>query len=248
MTPDPEYITQDDSELNIIFIHSKLDEVGLTPPQFRIYAHLSRRAHSKGKAWPGVDSMAKVCRMHKETVIDCIRQLEERNMILCDRKPGKSTIYRLTAPSKWVVGNGERSEMGNGAVGNGERHLSEMGNERKSIEGSKRKESKTSPSASPESSPSILSKEAQAREIYAAYPRKVGPRKAIECIKRALQSVPFEELLRLVKLYAEAREGQPHKFTPHPATWFGQGRYHDNQEEWTNARKPKREVAPELIF
>lgn len=74
--------------------------------------------------------MATVCRMHKETVIACLRELETLGMIVIERTPGKRSVYRLTAPSKWQpVGNGERSEPGNGSgrnggtppVGNGER-------------------------------------------------------------------------------------------------------------------------------
>jgi hypothetical protein len=134
MDTDPAYITQDDGELNVIFVHSKLDDIGLTPPQFRIFAHLSRRAHSTGKAWPGIDSMAKVCRMHKETVIEVLRFLEAASMVIIKKAPGKKSVYQLTAPSKWKpVGNGERSELDNAPVGKGERNRSEMGNVRKSL-------------------------------------------------------------------------------------------------------------------
>ena len=39
---------------NIIFVHSLLDDFGLTPPQFRVYCHLARRAGKRG-AFPAVE-------------------------------------------------------------------------------------------------------------------------------------------------------------------------------------------------
>lgn len=141
MPEEPAYIIQETDEINVIFIHRSLDDLGLTANQFRLYAHLARRANNTGKAWPGIDSMSEVCRMHKETVISSINELESRGMLIVEKIKGKKNVYRLTSPSKWrVVGNGERSEMGNGVVENGERHQSEMGNVRITNKGNPKKE------------------------------------------------------------------------------------------------------------
>jgi hypothetical protein len=107
------------SEVNVLFVHSKLDDFGLTPPEFRIYCHLVRRAKD-GVAWPGIRSMAEICRLHKETVILSIASLEAMKLLQVERTPGLVTKYRLTQPSLWterqVVGNGEQLPL----VGNGE--------------------------------------------------------------------------------------------------------------------------------
>ena len=42
---------QDTSEMNVIFVHSRLDDYGLPAPSFRVYCHLARRA-GRGSAWP----------------------------------------------------------------------------------------------------------------------------------------------------------------------------------------------------
>jgi len=74
----------------------------------------------------------------------------------------------------------------------------------------------------------------QADTIYRAYPRKVGKKKALASIKRALREVEFGELLAAVREYAACRKlsGQDQRFTPHPATWFNGGRWDDDRNEW----------------
>ncbi|MCC7517867.1 MAG: helix-turn-helix domain-containing protein, partial [Verrucomicrobiae bacterium] len=94
-------LRQDRSEFNCIFVHSELDDLGLDAQEFRIYAHLARRANGRTKAWPGLSSMTKACRMNRHTVIRAIRGLEERNLIAVRRKTGGLSEYVLTAPSKW---------------------------------------------------------------------------------------------------------------------------------------------------
>ncbi len=69
-------------------------------------------------------------------------------------------------------------------------------------------------------------------EIYAHYPKKVGKAAALKAIEKALRLVTRGFLMDRAKAYAKAREGQDRQFTPHPATWFNQGRYDDDPAEW----------------
>ena len=86
------------------FIHSKLDDAGLSCPAFRVYCHLLRRMSKKNLAWPGVRSMALVCRLNKDTIGSAILELEIRKMIRVTRRRGYQT-YSLTDPSAWTVRN-----------------------------------------------------------------------------------------------------------------------------------------------
>lgn len=107
-------------------------------------------------------------------------------------------------------------------------------------ENEEQKRTKNSSSAAPkENESSIQSKVAEAQQIYAAYPRKVGRDKAIKVICKALKRVPFETMLAAVRLYAESRQDKNPNFTPHPATWFSQGRYEDDPQEWQREGKPR---------
>jgi len=74
----------------------------------------------------------------------------------------------------------------------------------------------------------------QAEMIYEAYPRKVARPAAIQAIRRALQGHSFDWLLERVQKYAECVEGSSKKFIPHPATWFNQARYDDDESDWAN--------------
>ncbi|MBN2024392.1 MAG: hypothetical protein JW809_16545 [Pirellulales bacterium] len=80
---------------------------------------------------------------------------------------------------------------------------------------------------------------AQVERVYAAYPRKVGRAAAIKAIRRALDELarradspadPVAWLADRVRAYAATRAGQDPQFTPHPRTWFSQGRFDDAPE------------------
>lgn len=68
-------------------------------------------------------------------------------------------------------------------------------------------------------------------EIYSAYPRKVGKEKALKAIEKAIHRIKAEHdhawLLGQTEAYALTRKGEDQQFTPHPATWFNEGRYDD---------------------
>ena len=67
-------IKQDTSEMGVIFVHSSIDDYPLTPFEFRIYAHLARRA-GHGTAYPSIEGMAHACKMSPETVRKAVHAL-----------------------------------------------------------------------------------------------------------------------------------------------------------------------------
>lgn len=88
------------SDFNVVFIHSRLDDYGLTPPQFRVYAHLARRAGS-GKAWPAVATIAATCRLDPKTVRKALRTLVCHKLINKKERPSNTTEYTLTPAAHW---------------------------------------------------------------------------------------------------------------------------------------------------
>ncbi len=64
-----------------MFVHSCLDDYGLTASEFRVYGHLVRRASKTDKAWPKVKNMAHVCRLHPNTVRRSLKRLVFLRMI-----------------------------------------------------------------------------------------------------------------------------------------------------------------------
>jgi DNA-binding MarR family transcriptional regulator len=81
-----------------IFVHSSLDDFGLSASEFRVFAHLYRRKNNKtGTSWPGIDSIAEKCRLAKQTVCDAIKHLERHNMLGVIRTSGSKTQYIVKA-------------------------------------------------------------------------------------------------------------------------------------------------------
>ncbi|UCC69059.1 MAG: hypothetical protein JSV79_03840 [Armatimonadota bacterium] len=85
--------------------------------------------------------------------------------------------------------------------------------------------------------------------IYEAYPRKVGRGAALKAIERALFRIakdppdgqePHVWLLLRTKKYAASKRAQKpaageRDYRPHPATWYNQERYDDDEKEWGGA-------------
>lgn len=85
---------------SIIFVHSMIDDAGLSANEFRVYCHIARRAGA-GLAFPSGDSIAEVCRMNKKTVWTVLASLEERKMVTRRNRKGTSNAYVLTTPDEW---------------------------------------------------------------------------------------------------------------------------------------------------
>lgn len=97
----PATVIQDTRDIGAIFVHSEVDDAALTPIEFRVYAHLARRAGAQG-AYPGIDSMCRVCQVGPSTIIRSIRELERRRMITVHRTEGQRNRYVLTRRSSWL--------------------------------------------------------------------------------------------------------------------------------------------------
>ena len=85
----------------------------------------------------------------------------------------------------------------------------------------------------------------ETEQIYQLYPRKIGKAKAITAIETAIKKLNSEPpdgvisanvitwLSERVAKYAKSDAGNNGTFTPHPATWFNQARYFDDEKEWS---------------
>jgi Helix-turn-helix domain len=90
-----------DDWANSFVVGRNVDEAGLKPAAWRVLGHLNRRANGEGVAWPGIDSMAKICRLNKKTVIKAIKQLESRGFIRVERRSGEDNRYHILPSECW---------------------------------------------------------------------------------------------------------------------------------------------------
>jgi DNA-binding transcriptional ArsR family regulator len=83
-----------------IFIHSALDDYGLSPVEFRVYGRLARRC-GRGTGFESVPNMAKDFEVSERTVQRCLRLLVECRLISSTPREGKSTLYTLNPQKLW---------------------------------------------------------------------------------------------------------------------------------------------------
>ena len=80
----------------LIFIHSKVDDAALSPNEFRVLAHLTRRAGSNGICKPGIRSIAKNCRIGKDTAQSVIEVLKEKCFIAVSKPDKSRSVHSYT--------------------------------------------------------------------------------------------------------------------------------------------------------
>jgi len=95
-----------------VFIHSELDDMGLSPNAFRLYCHLARRAGA-GVAWPSYQSMGDVCfaaiaegRSRRNIAMRAMTELVERGLISKQARTNddgnQTNLYYLTPRREWT--------------------------------------------------------------------------------------------------------------------------------------------------
>lgn len=243
-------IEHDQSEMNVVFIHSMVDDAGLTAAEFRVYCHLSRRA-SGGEAFPSVPSIQNHCGMSHRTVRAALRVLLGRGMIRRRDRMGTSCIFTITKPSNWIKGGGAKMHRVGGCQsapgGGANQHPGGVPDSTpKYIQLRISTEGKT-PIPPPEDLELTLENTKGLNEpkpedrIYDSYPRRIGKPAALKAIRLALKTTPFETLADAVGRYAllTARWPAPDRqFIPHPATWFNQRRWEDPETFAPRQSKP----------
>lgn len=84
-----------------LFVPSEIDDYGLDPYEFRIYARLVRRA-GRGDAWESIPKMAGACRMSESRARAALQLLEAARLIASVKRKGDTTIRRLNPKRYWA--------------------------------------------------------------------------------------------------------------------------------------------------
>ncbi|MDZ8138213.1 MAG: hypothetical protein RM049_23385 [Nostoc sp. DedQUE04] len=99
-----------------IFIDRELDDFGLDPYQFRIYARIARRAGERG-AYESIKNMATGCQMSEGKVKTSLKVLIECGLVTKESCVGGTSIYRLTDKAEWIQSSKDlRSKRGHSAT------------------------------------------------------------------------------------------------------------------------------------
>ena len=219
-------------DFSLIFLHSALDDHGLDPSAFRVYAHLSRRA-SSGQAFPAVRSIARVCRLHPKTVRAALRALEAGRLILRQERPGRTAIYRLTPKCEWLPkAHACQSDTPPKPIpGTPAKPIQDHPCQTDTHEGNPR-EGTSSKAIQGESV--CADTHAEAWQVLAEYPKTVHGtdlKAAVVQVERAIRQHGFAFVRARTQSYAATYNGEPRSI-PSPARWFGGERFLEPTAEW----------------
>lgn len=84
-----------------VFIHSELDDFGLSPIEFRVYCRIARRA-GRGECIESIANMAQGCKVSEASIKRALKLLHDHKLVIREPRPGYTTIYRLTDPHHWI--------------------------------------------------------------------------------------------------------------------------------------------------
>jgi hypothetical protein len=87
--------TETEKSKNLLFVHSVVDDAGLTPNEFRLICHFARR----GTCYSSLAKTAYVTEMSVRTVQKTLKFLVEEGLVLKEARPGRQDIYRLPDPA-----------------------------------------------------------------------------------------------------------------------------------------------------
>ena len=87
-----------------MFVHNVLDEYGLDPYEFRIYAHAVRRTGGKlnGEYFASLTKTAEICQMSIRKAQYALKFLCEAGFLTQEKRKGRTDVYRMTHSRDWV--------------------------------------------------------------------------------------------------------------------------------------------------
>ncbi|NJM22563.1 MAG: helix-turn-helix domain-containing protein [Richelia sp. RM2_1_2] len=90
---------------SVAFIHNFLDEYGLDPYEFRIYAHMVRRTGGKtdGVCFASLKKIAKICDMSVRKAQQALKLLINAQLLKQDKRDGRTDLYKVTPASEWAA-------------------------------------------------------------------------------------------------------------------------------------------------
>ena len=90
----------------VVYFDIELDDMSLTPYEYRAYGRIARRASGGQRACTeSLEAMAQGCQMSRPTLVRAIRGLISRRMIERESKLGDTSTYYLTDKACWVGGS-----------------------------------------------------------------------------------------------------------------------------------------------
>lgn len=83
-----------------MIVPEKIYKLKLTSTEINIYQYLCSRANKQGECFPSQTTIAKAVNMHRSTVNQAIRRLQDKNLIIIEQRRRdnggtSSNLYRI---------------------------------------------------------------------------------------------------------------------------------------------------------
>ena len=83
-----------------MIVPEKIYKLNLTSTEINIYQYLCSRANKQGECFPSQTTIAKAVNMHRSTVNQAIRRLQDKNLIIIEQRRRdnggtSSNLYRI---------------------------------------------------------------------------------------------------------------------------------------------------------
>jgi DNA-binding transcriptional ArsR family regulator len=90
---------------SVAFIHNFLDEYGLDPYEFRLYAHIVRRTGGKqsGVCFASLNKISQFCKMSPRKAQQAMKVLLKANLVTQTKRIGRTDEYRVRLATDWVA-------------------------------------------------------------------------------------------------------------------------------------------------
>src|SRR3954466_16280360 len=95
---EPKKLFAPDEPRSVAFIHSKLDDYGLSAAQFRVFCRVARR----GDCFEAIENISVGCRLHRKTTEAAIKFLCQRRLLSKEFRLWQSNIYRIRDIGEWL--------------------------------------------------------------------------------------------------------------------------------------------------
>ncbi len=92
-----------------VAVHSTLDDANLSAEEFRVMAHICRRCGDEEngrQCYSAIGTMAKICRLHPDTLRKAVARLVEMKWVSIIERPGRTKVHvaHFPDPSSLKVG------------------------------------------------------------------------------------------------------------------------------------------------
>ena len=83
-----------------MIVPDKIYKLKLTAAEINVYQYLCSRANKQGECFPSQTTIAKAVNMHRSTVNQAIRRLQDKNLIIIEQRRRdnggtSSNLYRI---------------------------------------------------------------------------------------------------------------------------------------------------------